>query len=66
MTKSILEGVKRPKDLVAGSNHPPPHRMPRYSQARSSSMDLFACGQDLPFAKGRSDRVRHAMHAMTR
>jgi len=40
MIKSILEGAQRPKDLVAGSNHPPPHRMLRYSQARSSSTDL--------------------------
>ncbi|MCL2679748.1 MAG: hypothetical protein FWF18_05665 [Dehalococcoidia bacterium] len=39
-TKSVLEGAQRPKDLVAGSNHPPPHQMLRHSQARSSSMDL--------------------------
>ncbi|MCL2679045.1 MAG: hypothetical protein FWF18_01935 [Dehalococcoidia bacterium] len=38
--KSILEGAQRPKDLVAGSNLPPPHRMLRHSQAHSSSMDL--------------------------
>ncbi|MCL2679169.1 MAG: hypothetical protein FWF18_02625 [Dehalococcoidia bacterium] len=40
MTKSILEGVQRPKDLVVWSNHSPPHRMLRHLQARSSSMDL--------------------------
>ncbi|MCL2679122.1 MAG: hypothetical protein FWF18_02380 [Dehalococcoidia bacterium] len=41
MTKSILEGAQRPKDLAAGSrNNPPPHRMLRHSQAHSSSMDL--------------------------
>ncbi|MCL2679511.1 MAG: hypothetical protein FWF18_04435 [Dehalococcoidia bacterium] len=52
MTKSILEGVQRPKDLVEGRrNHPLPLRMLRHSQARSSSMDLLASGQDLPFCQ---------------
>ncbi|MCL2679090.1 MAG: hypothetical protein FWF18_02195 [Dehalococcoidia bacterium] len=52
MTKSILEGAQRPKDLEAGSNHPPPRRMLRHSQARSSSMDLRAS----PSWRERSDR----------
>ncbi|MCL2679163.1 MAG: hypothetical protein FWF18_02595 [Dehalococcoidia bacterium] len=52
MTKSILEGAQRPKDLAAGSNHPPPHRMLRHSQARSSSMDL----RPSPSWRERSDR----------
>ncbi|MCL2679046.1 MAG: hypothetical protein FWF18_01940 [Dehalococcoidia bacterium] len=42
MYKSILEGVQRPKDLVAEVPVTTPRllQMLRHSQARSSSMDL--------------------------
>ncbi|MCL2679701.1 MAG: hypothetical protein FWF18_05430, partial [Dehalococcoidia bacterium] len=46
MAKSILEGVQRPKDLAAWVPVTTPRllRMLRYSQARSSSMDLHLFG----------------------
>ncbi|MCL2679323.1 MAG: hypothetical protein FWF18_03435 [Dehalococcoidia bacterium] len=46
--------MQRPKDLVAGSNHPPPHQMLRHSQARSSSMDFYLPAGNVSLSARRS------------